>query len=118
MTTRNSQALKHFVRRVERTVCLRIPIAPEVLACTLGLDVHEVPGARFALRLRASHGGVITVDPTAPPIVSDVFVARACASYLLRRSGLIKSELDVGALAAALCYDDSGQPIRLFDAAE
>lgn len=97
-----AETLRFFVRAVERAVELRTPIPPEVLAVLLGLDVHD--GARSALRLRpATGGGVVTVDSTTSQAAQDAFIARACASYLLRRAGMIKSSINVGELAAALC---------------
>ena len=115
-TIRNMATLRYFIRSVERAINLRAPIAPDVLACTLGLDVHESPGTRFALRLRpVAGGGVIMIDSLAPTLVQGSFIARACASYLLRRSGLIKSGLTVGDVAAALCAPTDGQPVPLFE---
>lgn len=96
---------------------MRAPMPPDVLACTLGLTVREVPGARMTFRLGpATGGGVITVDPTLEQTERDAFIARGCASYLLRRSGAIKSRsLNVGDVAAALCHVD-GKPVALFTA--
>lgn len=95
--------LAELVRSVETLSNLTAPMTPDDLACVLGLRVIEVPGAVFRLRVEAE-GGSLTLDPHAPLTVQNALIARACASYVLRKAGALRTtSLGIGELAEALC---------------
>jgi len=114
-------SLARIVQSVEALSNLSAPMVPDELACVLGLRVLEIPGARFALRIdQANDGGTITIDPCAPPVVRAALVARGCASYVLRRTGALRStSLAIGQVAVALCNTpdpggEDGEPRTMF----
>lgn len=90
--------LQSLVDVIERETGLLTPIRPDMLAAALGITLLPKVGARYAMSMRRE----LTYDPASPR--ADEHIALGCASFFLRRSGLLKHlSVSITELATALC---------------
>lgn len=109
--TNRSPELQQLVRALEVDTGMRVPMPPDQLALALGVDVLEVRGGSGSVRVFPDRGAVLYVDPADPD--GNVKVARACAWYLLKCTGMLPT-IVVGELWRALCAGADGVPLALF----
>lgn len=85
-----------------------LPIHPYALAHALGLKLHQRSGAVYALR-----DGAIMMDSRWSRAEREAITARACAVFLLHRSGLLRTarRSDVAWLTERLC----GVPVEVVE---
>jgi len=98
--------LQQIVETIEAETGKQVPISPETLAVSVGLQLTPQTGARFMLR-----GSELVYDPCLALDEQGQLIARGAATYILCRAGLLKDSADaVPELAAALCGKSHSQP--------
>jgi hypothetical protein len=97
-------ALTRIVAAVESISGLRVPIAPRVLACLLGRQLHPVIEARHMRAFNPrSRRLVWDAIAASTPAAQHSAIARGCVVYILHHYGAAGAGVSAAELARVLC---------------